>query len=297
MGIASFFRLLSLAAIWGASFLFTRISAPVLGPTILIESRVGLAALFLLGAAVLLRKPLNFRQHWKHYCIVGALNAALPFLLFAFAAQTLTASALSILNASAPLWGAAIGALLARRLPDGLTLIGLLLGIAGVGLVVGLGHFARQHGAPLAIAAALLAPFMYGVATHYVRTAKAVDGFSNALGAMSAATLLIMPALPFASTTAPVSAGIVLDVIILGILCTGATFLLYFRLVKEIGATSTLTVTYLIPIFGILWGHLFLGESVTLSMIAGSCVIILGTALVTRFNPAAVLLRRINSNA
>lgn len=299
MDVGSFFRLFGLAAIWGISFMFTRISAPVLGPTILIEARVGLAALFLLGVALLLRKPLNFRLHWKHYFILGTFNAALPFLLFAFAAQTLPASALSILNASAPLWGAVIGAFLARRLPDGLTLIGLLLGIAGVAMVVGLGHMTRQHGATLAIAAALFAPFLYGVASHYARTAKAVDGFSNAHGSMWAAALLIMPALPFASPTAPASVGvgIALDVLMLGVLCTGVTFLLYFRLVREIGATSTLTVTYLIPVFGILWGHLFLGEAITPGMVAGSAVIILGTAMATKFNPAAVLRRRFSGNA
>lgn len=182
-------------------------------------------------------------------------------------------------------------------MPDGLTLFGLLLGVAGVGMVVGLGHMTHQPGAPLAIAAALLAPFLYGVASHYARTAKAVDGFSNAYGSMWAAALFIMPALPFASPQAPVDASIVLAVILLGILCTGVTFLLYFCLVKEIGATSTLTVTYLIPVFGILWGHLFLGEAITPSMVAGSAVILLGTTMVTKFNPAAVLRRRFSGNA
>lgn len=297
MGLASFLRLLFLAAIWGASFLFTRISAPVLGPAILIEARVGLAALFLLGVALLLRKPLNFMQHWKHYLVLGALNAALPFILFAFAAQTLTASAMSILNASSPIWGAIIGALMARRLPDTLTVLGLLLGVAGVSMVVGMDHMARQQGAAFAIAAALLAAFCYGLSTHYARTARVLDGFSNAHGSMWAATLLIAPALPFVSTHAAYSAGIALDVILLGLLCTGFAFLLYFRLVKEIGATSTLTVTFLIPVFGILWGCIFLGETLSSSMVVGSCVIILGTALVTKFNPAAVLMRRLSSNA
>ncbi|MBI3478960.1 MAG: EamA family transporter [Nitrosomonadales bacterium] len=108
MNLASIVRLFALAAIWGASFLFTRIGAPVLGPIILIEYRVGLAAAFLMLVAFFLHKPLNAKLHWQHYLMLGIFNGALPFLLFGFAAQTLTASALCILNATSPIWGAVI---------------------------------------------------------------------------------------------------------------------------------------------------------------------------------------------
>ena len=297
MGLADVFQLFLLAAIWGGSFLFTRITAPVLGPVILIESRVSLAVLFLFFVARVLRKPLNARQHWRHYLILGIFNGALPFLLFAFAAQTLPASALSILNATSPIWGAVIGAVWLRHRLSARTVLGLGLGIFGVGLVVGIDDLAAQHGAGMAIAAALLATFCYGITTNYVKTAKVVDGFSNAHGAMWAATLVIAPAVPLASVSTPPDFGILLAVLALGIVCTGMAFLLYFRLVHNLGATSALTVTFLIPVFGILWGHLFLHEVITLAMILGSGFVILGTSLVTGCNPAVLLRRKAISDA
>ncbi|MHB1176653.1 MAG: DMT family transporter [Sulfuriferula sp.] len=297
MNLASLVRLITLAAIWGGSFLFTRISAPVLGPVILIEYRVCLAAAFLAMMAIVLRKPLNARQHWQHYLMLGIFNGAIPFLLFAFSAQTLSASAMSILNATSPIWGAVIGAAWARHPLNVRTIFGLMLGIIGVGLVVGFDHLTAQRGAGIAITAALLAAFSYGIATTYAKTAKSVDSFSNAHGSMWAAGLMIAPAVPFAPVHAAAGGGVMLAVIALGIVCTGIAFLLYFRLIRDIGATSALTVTFLIPVFGILWGRLFLHEVITLGMAAGSCIVILGTALVTGFNPLALLQRRVPSNA
>jgi drug/metabolite transporter (DMT)-like permease len=290
--LLNFIRLILLAAIWGGSFLFTRIGVPDLGAVFLVEYRVGLAALFLMVVAMFLRKPLNVRQHWRHYLVLGVFNAALPFMLFGFAALTLTASALSILNATTPIWGAIIGAVWSHQPLSGRTVLGLGLGIIGVGLIVGLDHWAAQPGAGVAIAAALLATVCYGIATTYARNATHVDSFSNAHGSMWAASLFIVPALPFAPVATSPSAGVMLAVVALGVVCTGIAFLLYFRLVKDIGGTPTLTVTFLIPVFGILWGHLFLGEVVTLSMIAGSLIVIAGTALATGFNPAALLMRK-----
>ena len=295
MNLASAIRLITLAAIWGGSFLFIRIGAPVLGPVILIEYRVGLAALFLTIVAIILHKPLNARQHWRHYLMLGIFNGALPFLLFGFAGQTLSASTMSILNATSPIWGAVIGAVWSRHALNGRSVLGL--GIIGVGLVVGVDHLSAQRGAGIAVAAALLAAFSYGIATTYAKTAKSVDSFSNAHGSMWAATLVIAPAVPFAPVSASSGAGAVLAVVVLGIVCSGIAFLLYFRLIRDIGATSALTVTFLIPVFGMLWGSLFLGEIISWGMIAGSCIVIVGTALVTGFNPAALLPRRAPGNA
>ncbi|MEO6145848.1 MAG: DMT family transporter, partial [Sulfuriferula sp.] len=271
--------------------------ATVLGPVILIEYRVCLAAGFLTIMAVVLRKPLNVPQHWQHYLVLGVFNSAIPFLLFAFSAQTLSASVMSILNATSPIWGAVIGAVWARHPLNTRTIFGLGLGIIGVALVVGFDHLAAQQGAGIAIAAALLAAFSYGIATTYAKTAKSVDSFSNAHGSMWAASLIIAPSVPFAPVSATPGIGITLAVIALGIICTGIAFLLYFRLIRDIGATSALTVTFLIPVFGILWGRLFLHEVITLGMVVGSFIVIVGTVLVTGFNPAALWQRTAPDNA
>ncbi len=291
MPIPSLLRLVLLAAIWGGSFLFTRVSVPYLGAVLLVEYRVALAAVFLMVTAMFMGKSLNVRQHWRHYLVLGVLNAAVPFLLFGYAALTLTASSLSILNATTPIWGAVIGALWSRQPLNLRTLLGLALGVAGVALIVGMDRWATQPGAGSAIAAALLATVCYGISTTYARHASHVDSYSNAHGSMWAASLFIVPALPFATMSTAPGVGIVLSIVALGVVCTGIAFLLYFRLVREIGATSTLTVTFLIPVFGILWGHLFLGEAITASMVAGSLIVITGTALATGFNPMTLRVR------
>lgn len=295
MNLSSFIRLLVLAAIWGGSLLFMRISAPVFGPMNLAEFRVGLAAIFLMMVAMFLRKPLNLRRYWRHYLVLGVFNAALPFMLFGFAALALTASVLSILNATAPIWGAVIGVVWMRQPLNGRTVLGLGLGVIGVALIVGLDHVAAQSGAGIAIVAVLMATFCYGIATNYAKKVTGMDSFSNAHGSMWAASLFIVPTLPFTSMETTPDLGVVLAVIALGVVCTGVAFLLYFRLVQDIGGTSTLTVTFLIPVFGILWGHLFLDEVVTQNMILGSCIVIAGTAMTTGFKPTMLLMRN-NSN-
>ena len=153
MNTANLLRLISLAAIWGGSFLFMRISAPTLGPAVLIEFRVLLAALFLAVVGFVLKKRLQLREHWKHYFILGFFNSALPFLLFAFGARTLTASVLSVLNATAPMWGALVGALWKRQPISARTALGLVLGTVGVALLVGFDHGSARAGRPSAASA------------------------------------------------------------------------------------------------------------------------------------------------
>ncbi|OGB63891.1 MAG: hypothetical protein A3G29_15800, partial [Burkholderiales bacterium RIFCSPLOWO2_12_FULL_64_99] len=229
---------------------------------------------------------------WKHFLILGLFNAALPNLLFSFAAKTLSASVMSILNATAPIWGAIIGALWMRQPPSGRTVLGLLLGVAGVGLLVGADRLSLQPGAATAIVAALLGAFSFGIATNYARTATAVEPFANAHGSMWAAAILVAPAIPFSPLVASPGAGVMAAAVALGIVCSGVAYLLYFRLIKDVGATSALTVTFLIPVFGVLWGSLFLSEAVRWNTIVGAGIIIVGTALVTNFNPLALLRRQ-----
>lgn len=292
MSTANLLRLILLAAIWGGSFLFMRISAPVLGPAILIEYRVLSAAVFLAVVGLLLRKKLQLRQHWQHYLMLGLFNSALPFLLFGFAARTLSASMLAVLNATTPMWGALIGALWSRHMVSGRVLLGLVLGTAGVALLVGFDHVSSRPGAGIAIVAVLVAAFSYAIASNYAKSAKAVEPFANAHGSMWAATLLVLPALPFFPAPGVATGGIVAAVLALGVLCSGIAYLIYFRLIQDVGPASALTVTFLSPMFGILWGVLFLGEHVGWYTFAGAAIVITGTALVTGFKLNLGLLRR-----
>lgn len=293
MSPASFASLLVLAAIWGGSFLFMRISVPVLGPVLLVEYRVGLAALFLLAVGFLLSRRLFLRENWKHYLVVGLFNSALPFLLFSFAAKTLSASLLSILNATSPIWGGLLAAVLNRQPLSLKTMLGMALGIAGVATLVGLDTIGMQPGAALAICCALGAAFSYALATTYAKSATSVDPFANAHGSMWAATLLVAPAVPFFPGHGSPGTPVVLSVLALGIVCSGIAYLLYFRLIAEVGPASALTVTFLIPAFGILWGHLVLGEPVTWQTGIGAAIVVAGTALVTGFSPAALIRKKV----
>jgi len=285
MNTANLIKLVTLAAIWGGSFLFMRIAAPVLGPAVLIEYRVTFAALFLAAIALILRKPLDLKQHWKHYLILGLFNSALPFLLFAFAARTLSASVLSVLNATAPMWGALIGAVWQRHMVSARVMLGLVLGTIGVALLVGFDNVSSREGAGLAIAAGLFASFNYGIASTYAKSAKAVEPFANAHGSMWAAALLTIPSLALFPQPGVPTIGIMGAALALGVLCSGIAYLIYFGLIRDVGPTSALTVTFLNPLFGILWGTLFLHEVVGWYTIAGAAIVITGTALVTGYKP------------
>jgi drug/metabolite transporter (DMT)-like permease len=285
MSLNNIARLILLAAIWGASFLFIRIAVPTFGPAFLMNGRVLFAALFLLFVGLLLKKRLSLLTNWQHYLKLGFINSALPFLLFAYAAGVLTASLLSVLNATAPIWGAVIGILFYRQPLSVKVLIGLVLGVTGVAILVGFDPVLLQPGALLAVAAAASAACCYGIATHYTRRAKAVEPFANAHGSMWGALCCLLPVTLLFPIQQTITPGVAAAVLALGVICTGVAYLLYFKLVQEVGATSTLTVTFLIPVFGVLWGALFLGEQVGWHTLLGSLTVLTGTALVTGFSP------------
>ena len=282
MSTASVARLLLLSAIWGASFLFMRVSAPFFTPTDLIFWRVGLGAAFLFAVSLFLAKQLRLREYWQHYLILGLFNAAIPFSLFAFAAKTASASLLSILNSTAPIWAALIGHVLFKVETKPQAWIGMVIGLLGVGLLIGVESLVLPEGGLLAIFAALGATFCYGVGTHYAKRAKANDAFSNAHGNMWGATVLLAPFFLLSNqSSTPLPITVVISILLLGVLCSGVAFLIYFRLVEDIGATSALTVTFLIPVFGVLWGVVFLGESFGWHSVFGTALIFLGLSLVT----------------
>lgn len=280
MDVASIFRLIALAAIWGGSFLFMRIGAPVFGPGVMIELRVGLAALFLWIVCRFLGRQTRLLQQWRHFLIIGLLNSALPFMLFAYAAQTLSASLLAILNSSAPIYGAIIAAVWLRQPVSRSAAVGLLLGVAGVATLVAGSTMLKGDDWWWAIAAGLAAPFCYGLASVYTKqSSTAVDPTDNAHGSMWAAALLVLPfalLLPVRQTPTALDW---LALTALAIVCTGAAYLMFFRLIKDIGPMRALSVTFLIPVFGVLWGALFLGETVGWSKLLGGALVLCGTAL------------------
>jgi drug/metabolite transporter (DMT)-like permease len=274
-------RLLALAAIWGASFLFMRIAAPVLGPVLTAELRTLIAGVALALYFALVGINAEWRRFGRHYVVVGILSSALPFLLWAYAALSLPAGLLSVLNATAPMFGAVCSAVLLRERLSARRIAGLVVGVLGVALLSRPESDAALHYP--AIIGALAACFCYGlVATYIKRWASQVPSRSMAAGSQLAAGILLTPLIPLWPPMAPPTPLVVASILALGLVCSAIAYLLYFRLIADIGATGALTVTYLIPVFGVLWGVLFLGETVSLSMLAGAVLVILGTVFVLR---------------
>lgn len=272
--------LLLLAAIWGGSFLFMRIAVPEFGPGPLMELRVGLAALMLLPVALLRGKLPIIARHWKAIFVVGALNSAIPFLLYAYAAQSLGAGFMSVSNAVTPVWGAIIGWLwLKDRLPLMRT-IGLAIAFLGIFVLSWDKLDFSSGGDGPAVLALIAAPMFYGIAANWTkRFLSTIDPLSATTGSMISAALVLAPLAIATWPSQAVSWQAWSATIALAIACTGLAYLMLFRLIASVGPTGAVSVTFLVPLFGVLWGAWFLDETLTAQILAGATVILIGTAL------------------
>lgn len=272
--------LLILGAIWGASYPFMRVAAPEFGPVALIFVRVAMAAVLL--GVVIARQGLwrSLRGRGAAVAVVGAINTAAPFTLFAFASLSLPAGLNAVLNATVPLFGAVVGlAWLGQRLPRA-RLAGLALGFGGV-IALAAPSLARAENA-LAVGAALSATMCYAVAAHYAReTLAGVPPLAAAGGSQVAAALMLAPLAGARWPAASPSATAWTAAVCLGVVCTAAAYALYFRLLSRAGATTAMAVTYLIPVFGVAWGAAFLGERLPASALAGGLLVLAGVAMTT----------------
>lgn len=282
--------LLVLAALWGGSFLFIRVAAPALGPFPLAAGRVAIAALVLWLGFVVLGRPTGVRAHWRPLLVLGALNAAIPFVLIGAAELHLTASLAAMLNATVPMWAAAFAALWLGERVTRKRAAGLLAGVVGVSVLVGWSPIALTTATVLSVLASLVATASYALAGIWAKKRLAgVPGSTLALGQqLGAAAWLLVPTaatLPQAEPTRPA----LLALLALALLSTTVAYLIYFHLLAAVGPTRTTTVTYLLPVFGTAWGALFLDEPVTRGMIAG-LLLVLGSVVLV--NDVRLPLRR-----
>lgn len=281
MRTADLSRLVLLAAIWGGSFLFVRMAVGAIGPLWLTELRVGLAAIAMLIYARASGFGLDLAHNWRPYLVLGVLNTALPWGLYAWSGKHIGASYMAILNAAAPWFAAICGAIWLDERMSWRKSAGLALGMAGVALLVGFGPIAVSTEVLLAVFACICATACYALAGVYVKKrAAGIAPRALTVGSLIAASVVVMPFLPAPPPAAAFSWQVSVAVLGISLLCSAAAYLIYFRLIASIGPTRTFTVTFLIPVFGTLWGALFLGEPVGLSTLAGGAVIIAATALV-----------------
>jgi len=269
-----------LGAIWGASFLFMRIAAPDFGPIALVEVRLGLGSLVLLP--FLWRARAQFpRRLWPKLALIGAINSALPFLLFAWAAERAPAGIGAITNAMTVLFTALVGFLFFGEKIGIKRASALLAGFAGV-VVLASGKTAGAS-VGLAVAAGCAASFLYGIGINLVR--RHLTGLPPAAVASATLGTSTLLTLPFAIASWPqheVALKSWLSAGTLGVLCTGIAFVMYYRLIARIGASRASTVTYLIPLFGVAWAWMLLDEPLTLTMGIAAALILGSVALSQR---------------
>lgn len=273
-------RLVLLGALWGASYLFMRISVPHLGAEWVVEGRTLAGGAVLAAFIVLTRRPFALHRHWRGYAVVGIVGVALPFWLIGTAVKTIDASTVAILNTTSPIFSAIVASIWIR---DRLTVekvAGIALSIAGIGILVGWTPRPMSAAELFACALSLVACACYGWASVFTKV-HLKEAPSSALAAVSCliAAGALAPFTPWGAVAAPVPAMAWVSVAALGVFSTGLAFILYYRLIADLGPVKALMVTLLIPVFGIFWGVLLLGEPVTPGRLTGCAIVLAGCSL------------------
>jgi drug/metabolite transporter (DMT)-like permease len=280
MSILDLLTLLLLSALWGGSFLFMRIASPVLGPIWLSEIRVLIGGLVLLLLLARWGLVAEIRQKAIPLLIIGCINSAIPFSLLSFSSLSLPAGYNSILNATAPLFGTVVAFVWLKEKLTVARAIGFALGFSGVVVLVGWKTVSTTQSFILAIIAGLTAGLMYAVGGIYTKQKlSGVPPLVIATGSQLGAAICLLPALPFTLPVTMPTKTVILVVLMLALFSTALAYILYFRLIENVGATKALTVAYLIPLFAMMWGAIALQEPITESMIVGCSLILLGTAI------------------
>jgi len=276
---------LLLSAFWGASFLFMRLGAAEFGPLPTAGLRVALATLFLWPLMVYQGQWPMLRRHWRVVLLSGVIGSAIPFGLYSWVVLHITTGLASILNATVPLFGALVAWFWLGERIQRLRWLGLGLGFVGVALLAWRapgGAQVKSDMAPWAIAACLAATTCYAIAASFARRyLTQVPPIASATGSqLGAALALLLPMLWSWPETAPGPRAWI-GVAALAVLCTGIAYFLYFRLIANAGASRALAVTFLAPVFAVVYGVVFLGERVTPWMLGCAAIILCGTMLST----------------
>lgn len=283
MSAADLVKLVFLSAIWGGSFIFLRVAVPEFGPLLTAALRVVLAGVALMTFAVLTKVRMDWRANLQPFAVVGLFACVIPFSCFSFAALHLPAAHSAVLNATAPLFGAVFSMLwLAERLTM-IRLGGLLLGVLGVGILVGAGTVPLNTSTLLAVAACLVAAACYAISSIIVKKTGRPGGIhpiAMASGSLVAGGLMMMPIVPFSLPPVMPSLLALACVLAMALLSSGLAQALFIPLIIKIGPTRAMCVSFLIPLFSMLWAFIFLHESVGLSTLAGGIVVLVAMGLV-----------------
>ncbi len=281
-------RLGFLAAIWGASFIFMRLAVPETGALFAATLRIVLASIFLFGFAKTQGISLNWQRNLKPYALAGLFGAALPFFLFSYAAHFLPAAISALFNATSPLFSAVFSIIWLAEQFTTRKLVGLLIGLTGVLLLVGTGSMLHCQPTLFALAACVAAPACFALSVIVIKhhtcatSAHHIEPLAMATGSMVMAAAMMLPTLPIALPTHVPSLFAIGLLTALAVLPSALAQIIFIPLVARIGATRAMSVSFLIPLFSLLWGFLFLQESIQLSNIAGGIAVLMATGLILK---------------
>jgi drug/metabolite transporter (DMT)-like permease len=266
-----------LGAVWGGSFLFMRVAAADFGAFALVEVRLALGALILVP--FLWRARARFTPAvWLRVVGIATINSVLPFVLFAWGAERAPAGIGAITNAMTVMFAALVAFLFYGEQIGPRRWIGLVAGFVGVAILAS-GRIAGANVGAAALAGTAAA-LCYGLGINFVRHyLSGLPAAATAAANLGTGALLLSPFAIYSWPHHPIPIASWVSAVLLGVLCTGIAFVFYYRLIGRIGAPRTATVTYLIPLFGVIWAWLLLGEGVTLSMVLAGALILAGVGL------------------
>jgi len=283
MSINNMLWLVLLSTISGSSFILTKDLSPIIGPILTTELRILLAAIFLVFYSFVINLDVEWKKYWKLYLIIGILNSVMPFLLYSYASLYVNASYLAIFNSTAPLFAALFAVIWLKQKLSLSKITGLLLGIFGVSLIVydGTNNVTQELfyiGGVLCISAAMF----YAMSGIYIKTvATEIKPLALATGSVTAASLILAPFVVFDTIEKSVimanifNFNIVINILLLSVVCSAIAYLIYFKLIKEIGPVKTLTVTFMSPFVAMFLDYILLNSQLTKLMAFGAVVIII----------------------
>ena len=274
-------ELLLLSLLWGGAYLFTRSAVPAFGPAPLVSMRLGIAALILLPIVFVRGGGPQLRANPVALFMVGVPYTALPFMLMTWGALHITAGLSAVLNATAPMFAALVAHFVLKERLGTWRAAGLALGFLGVLLLMSSGNVSLKTAeGPLAVLAVLGTAMIWSVGATYTRRKMAgIDPLVTTAGSLALASLVLMPWAWVSWPSTPPSARAWAEMAFLGLASSGLGMWMYFRLLGRIGAVRAMSVTFLSPLVAMVSGALYLGEAITLQMVAGCAVVLLGTAL------------------
>lgn len=274
-------RLVSLAAMWGGSYLFMRYAVPHFGAVLMIELRVFIAGIALAVFVYGTGGRIGWRRHWRAYLFVGAIGLALPFVLIGQALESIDASTGAILNALAPLWASIVAAIWIRDPITPAKASGIALCLLGTGVLVGWTPAPMSRAQLLGTAMLVAATIIYGYTIVFTKVyLKEAIPMSTSAATLLLAGIALLPFTPVDRDVSAIPAMAWLAVAGLALVSTTIAFIFYYRLIHDVGPVKAITTTLLVPVFGMLWGVLFLGEPLDAGRIAGCAIILAGCSLV-----------------